>query len=250
MGSFAAGDSGGCPRGHNQIRHLRTRRPSPEPSRPARPPRSSVCIARSPGRTSKSSPRPVLVIGHAAQPGRRPSRQSLCAGERPPRIQLPPRRYEAFRPCSSAWPPSSTGLRRARREVGRECGREAPRACRATGPRAIVPRPRTPSPPICATGLRSADRRQRRPHPGRRVGNCCYLEVAGDHPAVVCSLCSGMLGGLVGVDPPGASPHGLDHVRRPGLRARVRAAGLIGRPPYQPGRACSPQAPGPRSGPD
>jgi predicted ArsR family transcriptional regulator len=34
------------------------------------------------------------------------------------------------------------------------------------------------------------------------VGNCCYLEVARDHPAVVCALCSGFLCGLVGVGGP------------------------------------------------
>lgn len=30
--------------------------------------------------------------------------------------------------------------------------------------------------------------------------NCLYLEVARDHPSLVCSLCSGMLCGLLGVD--------------------------------------------------
>jgi predicted ArsR family transcriptional regulator len=33
------------------------------------------------------------------------------------------------------------------------------------------------------------------------VSNCLYLEVAGDHPGVVCGLSSGMLCGLLGVDP-------------------------------------------------
>ena len=33
------------------------------------------------------------------------------------------------------------------------------------------------------------------------VSNCVYLEVARDHPGVVCSLSSGMLCGLLGVDP-------------------------------------------------
>jgi predicted ArsR family transcriptional regulator len=33
------------------------------------------------------------------------------------------------------------------------------------------------------------------------VSNCVYLEVARDHPGVVCNLSSGMLCGLLGVDP-------------------------------------------------
>ncbi len=33
------------------------------------------------------------------------------------------------------------------------------------------------------------------------VSNCLYLEVARDHPEVVCSLCGGVLRGLLGVEP-------------------------------------------------
>ena len=145
----------------------------------------------------------LVVVGTRRNPrGGRPAKVYAPSSARLD-IQLPPRRYEAL---------SAMLVRLAARldrhaaslaaEVGYEYGREAAAGLahgRSAGDggldlEGIVTYLRDAG---CSPRVDVKDDRT----VGVEVSNCLYLEVARDHPGFVCDLSTGMLCGLLGVEP-------------------------------------------------
>jgi predicted ArsR family transcriptional regulator len=117
-------------------------------------------------------------------------------------IQVPPRRYQGLAGMLASLADRVHGDPTAlARDVGYEIGREAAAGLSSDGHgggdlAAVVAY-------LGAAGC--SPRGERRPDGTvvLEVGNCVYREVAADHPAVVCSLGSGLLCGLLGANPAG-----------------------------------------------
>ena len=145
----------------------------------------------------------LLVIGTRRNPrGGRPAKVYSPSGARLD-IQLPPRRYEALAgmlarlaaASGESSPPSAAA-------IGYECGLEIA----ADLPRGHAGRRHGVdlesaiaflSDVGCSPRVVAKDDHKM----VIEVGSCLYPEVAHDHPGVVCELSSGLLCGLLGVDP-------------------------------------------------
>jgi predicted ArsR family transcriptional regulator len=147
----------------------------------------------------------LLVVGTRHNPrGGRPAKVYAPSSARLD-IQLPPRRYEALSAMlvrlAAKLDGSSASLAE---QIGYECGREV--AAGLPGDRSAGDG--GPDLEDIASYLRDMGCAPRIAVRDDRtvvveLGNCPYLEVAGDHPGVVCSLSGGMLCGLLGRDPRG-----------------------------------------------
>lgn len=146
----------------------------------------------------------LVTVGTRRNPlGGRPAKIYSAASTRL-EIQVPPRRYRSLstmlvRLASKLNGSSATLAEEVGRDFGRQAASELPGGQFSRDGRlnlnAVVAYLRATS---CSPRAIMRDDHTL----AVEVGNCCYLEVAREHPAVVCALCSGLLGGLVGVDGP------------------------------------------------
>ena len=145
----------------------------------------------------------LLVIGTRRNPrGGRPAKVYAPSSARLD-IQLPPRRYQAL---STMLARLAVRLDGGSEEVAAQVGYEYGRDIAAGLPGAELAHDGVVDLDAIAAYLRDAGCA---PRIAARddgsvvveVSNCVYLEVARDHPGMVCSLSSGMLCGLLGVDP-------------------------------------------------
>jgi predicted ArsR family transcriptional regulator len=114
-------------------------------------------------------------------------------------IQVPPRRYQSLADMLARLADRlGTDPARLAHEVGFEIGREAAAGLSSNGHGSDL------AAAVAYLGaIGCSPRAERRPDGTvvLEVGNCVYREVAVDHPALVCSLGSGLLCGLLGADP-------------------------------------------------
>ena len=158
-------------------------------------------VARS--HLEKLSEAGLVVIGTRRNPrGGRPAKVYAPSSARLD-IQLPPRRYQAL---SAMLARLAARLDGASIELAQEVGYEYGRELAAAQPGGTLSSNGAPDLDRVSAYLRDSGCS---PQITVRddgttvveVSNCLYLEVARDHPGVVCGLSSGLLCGLMGVDP-------------------------------------------------
>lgn len=145
----------------------------------------------------------LLVIDNRRNPrGGRPAKVYSPSGVRLD-IQLPPRRYEALAGMLARLVDTSgAGSAASAQAVGYQCGREIA----ADLPNGHDAREHGAGLDSVMTYLTTAGCSPRVVSRDAHkvvveVGSCLYPEVAREHPGVVCELSSGLLCGLLGIDP-------------------------------------------------
>jgi predicted ArsR family transcriptional regulator len=143
----------------------------------------------------------LLVIGTRRNPrGGRPAKVYSPSATRFD-IQLPPRRYETLAGALARLATHTDGSSATHAEkLGYELGREAAAGWRGTGQTGGL-EPDDVGAFLRDTGC-SPRVTVRDDHTVViEIGNCVFLEVAREHPELVCALDGGMLCGLLGVEP-------------------------------------------------
>jgi len=143
----------------------------------------------------------LLITGTRRNPrGGRPAKVYSPAASRLD-IQVPPRRYQGLARMLARLAGRLDGDPAAMaHDVGYEIGREVAAGLSNGNGHGDL------SAVIAYLGsMGCSPRVERRPDGGivLEVGNCVYHEVAAEHPGLVCGLGSGLLCGLLGVDPAG-----------------------------------------------